>query len=150
MRTSRTASSRRSCCRALRSCMVCAGPPSVGCVLPLRLTVHYSAKGMAVQDKQNAVVAHLSHYLDQLFAAADRASERVKDGVANRVADRLADALTRRSAVVVLDAETYEDYRATVETLEDPEAMESLRRAEAESDEDARPYEDIRRELGLA
>jgi FtsZ-interacting cell division protein YlmF len=92
----------------------------------------------------------MTRYLERLFAAADRASERVKDGAANRVADRLADALSRRTAVVVLDPEQYEDYKATLETLEDPEAMASLQRAATESDDDARPYEDVRRELGLA
>jgi hypothetical protein len=65
---------------------------------------------------------------------------RLLDATADRIADRVADRLAT-------------DYKAQMETLEvlkDDEAMEDLRRASQEPDEDAQPYEDVRRELGLA
>jgi hypothetical protein len=69
----------------------------------------------------------MSRYLDRLFS-----------GVADRIADRVADRLS-------------DEWRLeSFELLIDPDAMEDLRRAARESDEDARPYEEVRRELGLA
>lgn len=46
--------------------------------------------------------------------------------------------------------ERFEDYMETMEILSDPETMEALSRADAQPDDEARPYEEIRRELGLA
>jgi hypothetical protein len=68
------------------------------------------------------VVARLSRYLDRLF---DRLGERVGD----RVADRL---------------------EATLDVLTDPDLMGDLRRADAQPDEDARPYNEIARDLDRA
>jgi hypothetical protein len=59
----------------------------------------------------------------------DRATERVEARVENRLASRLD---------------------ATLDVLTDPKLMEDLRRADAQADEDARPYDEIRRDLGLA
>jgi len=92
----------------------------------------------------------MSEYLDRLFGPATRVSEGFKNHVTERIYQRLADSLTRRTGAVVLSEEEYREYRATMEVLEDPIAMEALRRADEEPDEDARPYEEIRRELGLA
>ena len=68
------------------------------------------------------VVGRVSRYLDRLF---DRLGERVGD----RVADRL---------------------EATLDILTDPQLMGDLRRADAQPDEDARPYEEIARDLDRA
>ena len=44
----------------------------------------------------------------------------------------------------------YREYVATMEVLEDAEAMEALVEADKQPDEEARSYDEIRRELGLA
>jgi len=88
--------------------------------------------------------------LERLFSGAGRVTDRVKDRVADRIADRLADALTRRSSAVVLTEQEYREYVATMEVLEDAEAMEALVEADKQPDEEARSYDEIRRELGLA
>jgi hypothetical protein len=44
----------------------------------------------------------------------------------------------------------YDEWVATIEVMKDAELVADLKRADAESDEDARPYSEIRRELGLA
>lgn len=93
---------------------------------------------------------HLMDALRHLRCEADRAAGRLKDRVANRVADRLADAVTRRTSAVVLTEHEYAEYLATVEVLEDEEAMEALREADRQPDSEARSYDDIRRELGIA
>lgn len=95
-------------------------------------------------------VERMSTYLDRLFSGAGRVTDNVKDRLATRVADRLADALTRRSSAVVLTERDYQEYLATMEVLEDSEAMDSLRRADAQPDSEARSYDEIRHELGLA
>jgi prevent-host-death family protein len=56
-----------------------------------------------------------------------------------------------RPSAVLLSAEEYEAIEETLEILSDPDALEALR--EAEEDVRAgrvRPWEDIKRELGLA
>jgi alkanesulfonate monooxygenase SsuD/methylene tetrahydromethanopterin reductase-like flavin-dependent oxidoreductase (luciferase family) len=44
----------------------------------------------------------------------------------------------------------YAEYMATVEVLDDPELMAALRESDAQPDDDARSYDEIRRDLGLA
>jgi hypothetical protein len=39
---------------------------------------------------------------------------------------------------------------ATVDVLTDPALIEDLRQADAQPDQEARPYDEIRRDLGLA
>lgn len=77
---------------------------------------------MAVQDKQQAVVEHLSRYLDRLFT---RVEARVEARVVKRV-------------------------EATIDVLSDPDLMNDLRRADSQSDKDARPFSEISRDLGRA
>jgi hypothetical protein len=88
--------------------------------------MNYSAIVSIVKVRESAVRARLTHYLSRLFEPV------VQPMIEREVAER------------------FEDYLETVEILADPEAMESLRRADAQPDDEARPYEDIRRELGLA
>lgn len=52
--------------------------------------------------------------------------------------------------LIILPEADYEAYRMTAEVLDDEQALEDLRLAEQEPNEQARPYEEIRRELGLA
>jgi hypothetical protein len=78
-------------------------------------------------------VAALSRYLDRLFA---RAADRLADQLAPRVAERLT--------------EDVDSLIATAEVIADPELRADLRQADLEPDEDARSYEEIRRELHLA
>jgi hypothetical protein len=82
---------------------------------------HYSANPMPSQ-KDQAVRERMSRYLDSLFS---RFEERIEARVVERV-------------------------EATLDVLEDPELMADLRKADAQPDEDARPFEDIRRELDRA
>lgn len=70
----------------------------------------------------NAVTERLSRYVDKLF-------EHLADRLAPHIAERL---------------------EATLDVLTDPGALDDLRLAAEESDDEARPYEEIRRELGLA
>jgi hypothetical protein len=88
--------------------------------------MHYSANVLIKTTRESAVRARLTSYLARLF-----------EPVVTPIIEREV-------------AERFEDYLETMEILADPEAMESLRRAEAQPDDEARPYEDIRRELGLA
>jgi hypothetical protein len=85
----------------------------------------------------------LSAYLDRIFSGAGRASERVKDRVAERVADRVADKVVGRIA-------DFDARIATLEVLEDEEALDDLRASSEESDADLRDYDEIRRDVGLA
>lgn len=85
----------------------------------------------------------LSNYLEKLFAGAGRASEHVKDRVAERMADRIADKVVDR--IADLDARV-----ATLEILDDEEALDDLRVSLNESDSDLRDYDEIRRDSGLA
>jgi hypothetical protein len=73
------------------------------------------------------VVTRLNRYLDRLL---DKTAERL----APRVADRLE-----------LDARI-----ATLEVLTDEEALDDLRAASEDSEQDLRDYSEIRREAGLA
>ncbi|MBI4349172.1 MAG: hypothetical protein HY553_20205 [Elusimicrobia bacterium] len=77
---------------------------------------------MPVKNRQHVVVEHLSRYLDRLFT---RLEERVETRVVERV-------------------------EATLDVLTDPALMADLRRADAQPDEDARPFEEIGRDLGRA
>ncbi|MEJ7566993.1 MAG: hypothetical protein WKF41_01900 [Gaiellaceae bacterium] len=86
------------------------------------LQMHYSAREMAVQDKQQAVVEHLSRYLDKLFT-------RVESRVEARVVERV---------------------EATIDVLSDPALLDDLRRADKQPDEEARPFNEIARDLGRA
>jgi hypothetical protein len=92
----------------------------------------------------------MTRYLESLFSGAGRMADHLKDRVADRVADRLADAVSRRSHAVVLSEREYAEYVATVEVLDDPELMAAMRESDKQADEDARSYDEIRRELGLA
>jgi PHD/YefM family antitoxin component YafN of YafNO toxin-antitoxin module len=92
----------------------------------------------------------MTRYLEGLFSGAGRVADHLKDRVADRVADRLADAVSRRSHAVVLSERDYAEYMATVEVLDDPELMAALRESDAQPDDDARSYDEIRRDLGLA
>lgn len=96
------------------------------------------------------VVGRVSVYLDRLFTGAGRMTGHMKDRVAERIANRLADALTRHSSAVVLTEQEYREYIETVDVLEDADAMAQLASADREPDADARDYDEIRRELGLA
>jgi hypothetical protein len=107
-------------------------------------------RGRDVEPVVEHAVERLSGYIDRLFSSAERVTERVKDRLAERVADRLADAVTRRSSAVVLTEQEYREYIETMEVLEDEEAMLALREADKQPDDEARPYDEIRRELGLA
>ncbi len=79
----------------------------------------YSESAVPVQNRDHLVLGRLSSYLDKLF---DRLGERVGD----RVAERL---------------------EATWDAMTDRELMDDLRRADKQPDEDALPYEEIRRTL---
>jgi hypothetical protein len=74
------------------------------------------------QTRDNLVVARVSRYLERLF-------DRLGDRVGDRVAERL---------------------EATFDVLTDPDLMNDLRRADAQSDEEARSYDEIRRRRGIA
>ena len=76
--------------------------------------------------KESAALERLRGKLVELF---DRATERLELRIEHRVTQRL---------------------EATGDVLSDPELMEDLRDADTQSDEDARPYDEIRRDLGLA
>lgn len=89
------------------------------------------------------VVEVLSNYLEKLVSGAGRASEHVKDRVAERMADRVADKVVDR--IADLDARV-----ATLEILDDEEALADLRASQNESESDLRDYDEIRRDSGLA
>jgi hypothetical protein len=98
---------------------------------PVRLSAcsYYSASVPTIQHHSSGIHERLSSYIDRLLV-----------GVADRIAERVADRL----------ATDYKAQLEAVEVLRDDEAVEDLRRASQEPDEDAQPYEDVRRELGLA
>jgi hypothetical protein len=79
----------------------------------------------------------LNRYLDNLL-------DRVADRLAPRIEDRVRDEVVPR-----IQAE-YESWLATIDVMADVELVEDLRVADAQGDEDAQDYEEIRRELGLA
>ena len=89
------------------------------------------------QKGHRDVIARLSASLEDLF---------------DRTATRVAKAAAARSkTIVVMSEDEYEDFLETVEVLEDEGALSAIR--EGEEDLAAgrlRPYEDVRRELGLA
>jgi hypothetical protein len=64
-----------------------------------------------------------------LLRLLDSATERLEDRVEHRLTERL---------------------EATLDVLSDPKLMSDLERADSQADEDARPYDEIRRDLGLA
>jgi PHD/YefM family antitoxin component YafN of YafNO toxin-antitoxin module len=81
--------------------------------------------------------------------------ERVKsmlDRWVSRTAEHLVLAMIKRGepGVVVVPSDEYEGYMHTLEIMDDPEAKAAL--AEGERDEREgrlRPYEDVRRDLGI-
>jgi hypothetical protein len=75
------------------------------------------------------IADRMSRYIDRLFAS-----------VAERVADRVSDRLDHRISEL-------EAHLATIEVAMDAEAMADLR--EAEPDDEAVPYDVVRKELGL-
>lgn len=77
---------------------------------------------MPVKNAPNAVAERMSRYLDRLFS-------RIEERVESRVVERV---------------------EATLDVMTDSALMEDLRRADAQPDEDARPYEEITRELDRA
>ena len=105
----------------------------------MALDINYSASEMpATRPKDGPVrygvdsISAMSRYLDRLFSAlGERLAERRTPGVA----DRLAEVEMRLEAL---------------EILTDKDTMEDLVRAAREPDSEARPYEEVRRELGLA
>ena len=64
-----------------------------------------------------------------LLRLLDRATERLEERVEHRLTERV---------------------EATIDVLADPKLMGDLERADAQADEDARSYDEIRRDLGLA
>jgi PHD/YefM family antitoxin component YafN of YafNO toxin-antitoxin module len=93
--------------------------------------------------------------LSSVAPAVAEVMERLSDmleRLMSRAAEYLVLAMIRRGehAAVVLSADEYETYTATAELLDDAEAMKELRLADLESDEEAVPYEVVRRELGIA
>jgi hypothetical protein len=88
-------------------------------------------------DHGNQVKERLNKYLDSLL---DRAAERLAPRVADRVADEIAPRIR----------EEYDAWLATIEVMADADLVSDLRDADAEGDDDAQDYAEIRRELGLA
>jgi hypothetical protein len=76
--------------------------------------------------REAAVVERMRGYLLRLL---DRATERLEGRVEHRLTERL---------------------EATLDVLTDPKLMRDLEHADAQPDDDARPYNEIRRDLGLA
>ena len=76
--------------------------------------------------RESAVAERMRSYLLRLL---DRATERLEGRVEHRLTERL---------------------EATLDVLTDPKLMRDLEHADAQPDEDARPYDEIRRDLGLA
>jgi hypothetical protein len=73
--------------------------------------------------------AALERVRGKLLELFDRATERLESRIEHRVTERL---------------------EATADVLTDPALIEDLKQADAQADEDARPYDEIRRDLGLA
>ncbi len=78
----------------------------------------------------------------------NRYVDSLLDRTAQKLAPRIADQV--REQVIPQIREEYESWLATIETMTDSELASDLRMADAEGDEDAQDYEEIRRELGLA
>ena len=74
-------------------------------------------------------------------SAARRARDYLVSIFDRYVVDRVETRVERRMS---------ERLEATVDVLLDPELMDDLRQADAQADEDARPYSEIRRDLGVA
>ncbi len=81
---------------------------------------------MPTKSRDNAVVVRLSRYLHGLFS-------RVGDPVVEHLGERV-----------------WERVEATLDVITDPAALDDLRLAAEESDDAGRPYEEIRRDVGLA
>lgn len=110
---------------------VTGGPPAVGCVRPEWLDVLYSEREMPVKaTERNQVVARMSGYLDRLFS---RVGQRVENRLVERVEHRVV-----------------ERVEATLDVLSDHALLEDLQKADAEPDEEARPLEEVMRELDRA
>lgn len=88
---------------------------------------NYSARTVQTRAPHAAVVGRLNRYLDRLL-----------DKTAERLAPRVADQLDLDSRI------------ATLEVLTDEEALDDLRAAQEDSQEDLKDYDEIRREVGLA
>jgi hypothetical protein len=110
--------------------------------------MNYSASAMGtpaqppahdVERRDRETLSRVNRYLERLF-------EPLAERVARRVEDRLVRSEDRLGELI----EHLETLVAQLEILQDPATVEDLRADEVESDEDARPYDEIRRELGLA
>jgi hypothetical protein len=82
----------------------------------------YSAHQVPRTQEQNPVVARLSGYLDRLFS---RVEERVEARIVERV-------------------------EATIDVMSDPALLADLRRADDQPDEEARPLDEVMRDLDRA
>lgn len=80
--------------------------------------------------ERNQVVARMSGYLDRLFS---RVGQRVENRLVERVEHRVV-----------------ERVEATLDVLSDHALLEDLQKADAEPDEEARPLEEVMRELDRA
>lgn len=78
------------------------------------------------------VISRVSHWTDELL----QRSARVVSAA-------------RRDAIVI-SREDYESFVEAMEIVSDPEVMEDLRMAALTPDEEARDYDEVRREIGLA
>jgi hypothetical protein len=76
--------------------------------------------------RESTTLERMRGYLLRLL---DRATERIEGRVESRLTERL---------------------EATLDVLTDEKLMSDLERADSQADEDARPYNEIRRDLGLA
>jgi hypothetical protein len=76
--------------------------------------------------RESTALERMRGYLLRLL---DRATERIEGRVESRLTERL---------------------EATLDVLTDEKLMSDLERADSQADEDARPYNEIRRDLGLA
>lgn len=63
---------------------------------------------------------------------------------------RLFDRVVTERAASRAESRVERRLEATLDVMTDPKLMDDLRRAEGQADEDARPYDEIRRDLGLA
>ena len=87
--------------------------------------------------ERNTVTVRLNGYVDKLL---DRLAERLVPRVEAKIE---ADIKPRIAA-------EYESWLATIDVATDAALVGDLQEADSEADRDARPYEEIRRELGLA
>jgi hypothetical protein len=86
---------------------------------------------MPTTRHDNVVVARARRYLDRLL-----------DDLARKLAPRVADEIAPRFNREI------ESWVATLEVMSDPALMADLQRANKEPDEDAQPYEEVRRGRG--